>query len=159
MKISVLAVGKIKESWFSDAIREYSKRIGRYAQLWITEVPDEPEREGLSAAQIRQLTEREGRRLLEKEAPGAFRIALCIDGKRMDSAAFSQQISSCMNRGYSRIEFLIGGSNGLSDEAVQSADLKLSFSDMTFPHQLMRVILLEQIYRAFKIMNHEPYHK
>ena len=159
MKITILAVGKIRETYFTDAVREYTKRIGRYAAVGITEVPDEPAGQALSSAQIRQAVEKEGRRLLEKESPSAFRIALCIDGIKMDSVRFSQQLSGCMNRGISNIEFLIGGSNGLSDEVIRSADLKLSFSDMTFPHQLMRVILLEQIYRAFKIMHHEPYHK
>ena len=159
MKISILAVGKIKEPFYRDAVREYEKRLSRYAALEITEVADEPASENLSAAQIRQVTEKEGIRLLAKEKPGAYRIALCIDGKRMDSVAFSQHLGEKIDGGIGRIEFLIGGSNGLSEEAVKSADLKLSFSDMTFPHQLMRVILLEQIYRAFKIRCREPYHK
>ena len=159
MKITVLAVGKIRESYYADAVREYSKRLSRYAQTEVIEVADEKAPESLSAAQRRMVMEKEGRRLLEKESPSAFRIALCIDGIRMDSVRFSQQIEECKNRGYSHIEFLIGGSLGLSPEAVRSADLKLSFSDMTFPHPLMRVILLEQIYRAFKIAAHEPYHK
>lgn len=159
MKLSVLAVGRIRESFFRDAVSEYTKRIGRYAKIEIREIPDEPVPERLSAAQIRQCKEKEGRRILEKQNASAYRIALCIDGTRMDSKAFSARLEEIMSRGISRIEFIIGGSNGLSDEVIESADLKLSFSDMTFPHQLMRVILLEQIYRAFKIMNHEPYHK
>ena len=159
MKIRVLAVGKIKESFFRDAVSEYVKRIGRYAKIEITEFPDEQAPERLSAAQIRQIREKEGRRIPEKQNGSAYRIALCIDGKRMDSEVFSACLEDIMNHGLSTIEFIIGGSNGLSDAVTDSADLKLSFSDMTFPHQLMRVILLEQIYRAFKIMNHEPYHK
>lgn len=159
MKIAVLCVGKIREPYFADAISEYRKRIGRYADVEIIETADEPAPERLSDAQIRQIKGKEGRRLLEKSSPSAFRIALCIDGRRMDSIGFSECLSEAMTHGNSRIEFFIGGSNGLSDEVIRSADLRLSFSDLTFPHQLMRVILLEQIYRAFKIMHHEPYHK
>ena len=159
MKIAILAVGKMKEDSLRDAAAEYEKRLRRYAETQIIQVPDEPAGEHLTAAQIQAVKEKEGRRILEKQSASAYRIALCIDGKRMDSETFSARLAECMNRGYSRIEFMIGGSNGLSDAVIESADLKLSFSDMTFPHQLMRVILLEQIYRAFKIMRHEPYHK
>ena len=159
VKITVLAVGRMKEKFFAEAVREYAKRIGRYAAFTVIEVPDEPAPENLSDALKRRIKEKEGKRLLGKSSPSAYRIALCIEGIRMDSIRFSRLIDESMNRGCSRIEFLIGGSLGLSDEVVRSADLALSFSDMTFPHQLMRVILTEQIYRAFKIRNREPYHK
>lgn len=151
MKITVLCVGKIKEAYFRDAIAEYKKRLSAYCDIAITEVPDDAD----SAAAVQN----EGRRILEKLPEKAFVTALAIEGKKLDSVGLSQKLDDLMTGGNSHFVFIIGGSSGLSDEVLKRADFKLSFSDMTFPHQLMRVILLEQIYRAFKIMRNEPYHK
>lgn len=158
MKITVACVGKIKEKYFTDAINEYSKRLSRYVKLNIAEVTDEKAPESMSEAQAEQVKEIEGERLL-KVIDDSFVVALAINGKKMTSEAFSDFISNNMVKGISHITFVIGGSLGLSDKILERADYKLSFSDMTFPHQLMRVVLLEQIYRAYKIMKNEPYHK
>lgn len=159
MNITVLCVGKIKEGYFSDAVREYSKRLSRYCKLEIIEVPDEKTPDGASEAEEDKIRETEGKRLLKHMKPDAYRIALAIDGTMQDSVAFSREIEHIGVRGYGQIQFLIGGSLGMSPEVLSQADAKLSFSKMTFPHQLMRVILLEQIYRAFRISANEPYHK
>ena len=159
MKITILAVGKIKESYFRDAVAEYRKRLSRFCELNVTEVADEPAPERASEAQCRQIKEREGERLLKASNPKAFHVVLAVDGKRKSSEAFAAELERLALGGCSQIEFFIGGSLGLSEEVLGTADLKLSFSDMTFPHQLMRVILLEQIYRAFKINHNETYHK
>ena len=159
MKITLLAVGKIKEPFYRDAVGEYAKRLSRFCELAVTEVADEPAPERASAAERKNIIAREGERLLAASSPRAFRIALAIDGKRRSSEAFAADLDRLALSGKSSIEFFIGGSLGLSDAVLQAADLKLSFSDMTFPHQLMRVILLEQVYRAFKINRNETYHK
>lgn len=159
MRISILCVGKIKESYFRDGIAEYMKRLSRYATTEIIEVQDEKTPDGASAAEEQQILMTEGERLNKHLSDDAYKIALCIDGKKMDSVTFSAKIEQIKTSGYSHIQFLIGGSLGLSEAVVKRADMRLSFSDMTFPHQLMRVVLLEQIYRAFRIANHEPYHK
>lgn len=159
MRISILCVGKIKESYFRDGIAEYMKRLSRYATTEIIEVQDEKTPDGASAAEEQQILMTEGERLNKHLSDDAYKIALCIDGKKMDSVTFSAKIEQIKTSGYSHIQFLIGGSLGLSEAVVKRADMRLSFSDMTFPHQLMRVVLLEQIYRAFRIVNHEPYHK
>ena len=151
MKITVIAVGKIKEKFYRDAIDEYKKRLSAYADYSIIEVPDEPDSP--------MAVSNEGKRIMEKIPDKAFVIALCIDGKKLDSVGLSEKLNDLMVSGTSHIVFIIGGSSGLSDEVIKRADFKLSFSDMTFPHQLMRVILSEQIYRGFKIMRNEPYHK
>ena len=158
MKITVACVGKIKEKYFKDAIKEYAKRLSRYVTLNIEEVPDEKAPENMSDAQIVQVKETEGERL-NKVIKDSYVVALAIDGKKMTSEGFADFMSDAMVRGVSHITFVIGGSLGLSDKILKRADVKLSFSDMTFPHQLMRVILLEQIYRANRIMKNEPYHK
>lgn len=158
MKITVACVGKIKEKYFTDAINEYSKRLSRYVKLNIAEVTDEKAPESMSEAQAEQVKEIEGERLL-KVIDDSFVVALAINGKKMTSEAFSDFISNNMVKGISHITFVIGGSLGLSDKVLERADYKLSFSDMTFPHQLMRIVLLEQIYRAYRIMKNEPYHK
>lgn len=158
MKITIACVGKIKEKYFTDAIKEYSKRLSKYVDLVITEVPDEKAPENMSNAQMVKVKEIEGERLL-KVVKDSFVVALAIDGKKLASEGFSEFVSDKMVRGVSNITFVIGGSLGLSDEVLKRADYKLSFSDMTFPHQLMRVVLLEQIYRAYRIMKNEPYHK
>lgn len=159
MKITILAVGKVKEKFFREALAEYGKRLSRYCKLQIIEVEDEKAEENLSPLQIEQIKEKEGKRLLRYMDQDAWRIALAIEGKKLDSPAFSEKIENLGIMGKSHIIFVIGGSLGLHDRVLRSADERLSFSDLTFPHQLMRVILLEQIYRAYRISCHEPYHK
>ena len=159
MKITILCVGKIKEGYFRDGIAEYVKRLSRYATTEIVEVQDEKTPDGASLAEEKQILATEGARLMKHLSDDAYKIALCIDGKKMDSVAFSAKIEQIKTAGFSHIQFLIGGSLGLANEVVKKPDFRLSFSDMTFPHQLMRLILSEQIYRAFRIANNEPYHK
>ena len=159
MKITVICVGKIKESYFRDAISEYSKRLSKYTTLEIVEVADEKTSENSSDREIALIQDKEGKRILSHIKDGALCIALAIQGKKMDSVAFSDYIAKRMEEGKSQITFIIGGSLGLSEEVMKRCKYSVSFSDMTFPHQLMRVILLEQIYRGFRILNHEPYHK
>lgn len=159
MKITVLTVGKIKEKFFEQAIAEYSKRLGRYCKLEILQVADEKTPDEASETVKRQIKEKEGERLLSQIRDGAYVIALAIEGKMLDSVELSQKIEQLGISGVSQIVFVIGGSLGLSDAVLSRADYLLSFSKMTFPHQLMRVILLEQVYRGYRIMNREPYHK
>lgn len=159
MKISICCVGKVKESYFRGAIEEYSKRLGRYCKLEVLEVADCRTPDGASAAEEEAIKQTEGDRLLSKIKDDAYVIALAIDGKKLDSVELSDKIASLGVNGVSHIQFVIGGSLGLHESVLKRADFKLSFSDMTFPHQLMRVILLEQIYRSYRIMNNEPYHK
>lgn len=157
--IRIIAVGKIKEKYLEDAISEYSKRLKAYTRLEIIQVADEKCPESASEAQILQLKEKEGNRILDNINDKAYVITLEITGKKLTSTGFAQEMDRLRIRGYSDITFVIGGSCGLSPQVSQRADMKLSFSDLTFPHQLMRVILLEQIYRSFKISRNEPYHK
>ncbi len=159
MKISVLCVGKIKERFYREAVEEYTKRLSRYCKMEICEVSDEKTPEKPSDVWKRQILEREAERLRRYLKPDAFVIALAVDGKKMDSLVFAEELERLGVNGISHIQFLIGGSLGLEEGLQKKADLKLSFSDMTFPHQLMRVILLEQIYRGYRIINKEPYHK
>ena len=159
MKITILCVGKIKEKFYRDAIAEYEKRLSRYCKLEIIEVADEKTPDGASEQVENQIKEREAERMEKYLRDGAFVCALAIDGKQLDSVELSEKIERLGTSGTSHIIFLIGGSLGMSDGLLKRADMKLSFSKMTFPHQLMRVILLEQIYRAYRIMNGEPYHK
>ena len=159
MKITILCVGKIKESFYRDAVSEYAKRLSKYTKFEVVEVPDEECPESASKALEEQIKEKEGERILKKIPKGAYVIVLAIDGKKKDSVEFSENLQKIFLSGKSEICFVIGGSLGLSDAVQKTGDERLSFSDMTFPHQLMRVILSEQIYRAFRIMNHEPYHK
>lgn len=159
MYITILAVGKLKEKYLKQGIDDYIRRLGPYAKVAVVEVPDEPAPETMSEAEIAAVKRAEGERLLGKLAPDAYTIALAIDGKAMTSEAFAAKLDDLATYGKSKIAFIIGGSNGLSDEVLRRADFKLSFSSFTFPHQLMRLILLEQIYRAFKINRGEPYHK
>jgi len=159
MKITILCVGKVKEKFYRDAIMEFSKRLSRYCKLEIIEVTDEKTQEEASENEIRMIKEKEGERLLKNIKDDAYVICLCIDGKQLDSEELSEKIEKLGVQGTSHIYFVIGGSLGLSEMVVKRADFKLSFSKMTFPHQLMRVILLEQIYRSYRIMNNEPYHK
>ncbi len=163
MKITILCVGKIKEKFYRDAIAEYEKRLSRYCKLEIIEVADEKTPEGASETVELQIKEKEAERMIARMEKylrdGAFVCALAIDGKQLDSVELSKKIDRLGTGGTSHIIFLIGGSLGMADSLLKRADMKLSFSKMTFPHQLMRVILLEQIYRAYRIMNGEPYHK
>lgn len=159
MKITILCVGKVKEKFYRDAIDEYTKRLSRYSKLEIIEVADEKTEENSSETEIALIKNKEGERLLKHIKEDAYVIALSIDGKQLDSEELSKKINSLGIQGTSHIYFVIGGSLGLSDEVIKRANYKLSFSKMTFPHQLMRVILLEQIYRAYRIINNEPYHK
>ncbi|MDO4344407.1 MAG: 23S rRNA (pseudouridine(1915)-N(3))-methyltransferase RlmH [Eubacteriales bacterium] len=159
MKITLICVGKIKEKYFSDAIAEYRKRLSRYAKLEILEVADEKTPEDASLAEELQIKAKEGDRILKAVKDGAYLIALAIDGKKISSEAFAEFIGKRQVGGDSHLVFVIGGSLGLDKRVLDRADVLLSFSDMTFPHQLMRVILLEQIYRGFRILHHEPYHK
>ena len=159
MKITIVCVGKIKEKFYQDAIAEYVKRLSRYVSLNILEVKDEKTKEQASPAEEKQVKDLEGERILKNIREDGYVIALAIEGKTLDSVELSEKIDALGLGGTSHIYFVIGGSLGLSEEVLKRADYKLSFSRMTFPHQLMRVILLEQIYRSYRIINHEPYHK
>lgn len=159
MRITVLTVGKIKEKYFTGAIEEYSKRLGRYCKLEIIETPDEKTPDSAGSGQELIIKRKEGERLLKHIGDNSYVIALAIEGEMPDSIELSKKIEKLGIDGVSHIIFVIGGSLGLDEEILKRADYRLSFSKMTFPHQLMRVILLEQIYRAYRINNNEPYHK
>ena len=159
MRITLVCVGRIKEKYFSAAVAEYEKRLSRYCRLEIMEVADEKTPDGASEAVNRQIRQREGQRILDRIPQEAYVIALAVAGKQPDSVELAQELERLAVNGVSHIVLVIGGSLGLSPEVMQRAHAALSFSRMTFPHQLMRVILLEQIYRSYRIINHEPYHK
>lgn len=159
MKITILTVGKIKEKFYRDAISEYEKRLSRYCKLDIVEVADEKTPERASEAEQQKILEKEGERILANIRENTYVIILAIHGKMLDSVELSKKISGLAVSGVSDITFVIGGSLGLSDGVMKRGDFLLSFSSMTFPHQLMRVILLEQVYRSYRIANNEPYHK
>ena len=159
MEIRIITVGKIKEKYLNDGIAEYAKRLSRYCKLNFIQVPDEKTPDKASDGVNRQIKETEGNRLLSHIREQDYVIALAIEGKLLDSVELSDLIAKLGVQGKSSIAFVIGGSLGLSDAVLKRADYKLSFSRMTFPHQLMQMILLEQIYRGYRIMNHEPYHK
>ncbi len=159
MKVTVACVGKIKEKYFTAAIEEYSKRLGRYINLEICQVNDEKAPENMSRAEQEKVKDIEGERLLKAVKEQSYVVALAIDGKKLSSEGLADFFQQSMVKGVGHMTFVIGGSLGLSKAVLDRADYKLSFSDMTFPHQLMRVILLEQIYRANRIMKNEPYHK
>lgn len=159
MKITILTVGKIKEKYLTMAIDEYKKRLSRYCKLEILEVADEKTPDGASEAEERIIKNKEGERLLALIKPQSYVIALAIEGEMLSSPGLAEKIEKIGVSGSGHITLVIGGSLGLSDAVLDRADYKLSFSRMTFPHQLMRVILLEQVYRAYKIINGEPYHK
>lgn len=159
MKITIIAVGKIKEKYFRDAIAEYTKRLSRYCRLEIIEVEDEKTPDKASPAQEELIKEKEAERILKHLKDDAFVIMLEIAGKMYDSVEFAGNLARLGIQGNSHIQFIIGASLGLHEKVSARADMALSFSRMTFPHQLMRVILLEQIYRSFRITNGEPYHK
>lgn len=159
MKITLVAVGKIKEKFFADAIGEYGKRLSRYCKLEIIQVADEKTPDKASEAQARQIKEKEGERVLAQIKEGSYVIALAIEGKMASSEELAEKMERLGIEGKSQVVFVIGGSLGLSEAVMRRADENLSFSRMTFPHQLMRVILLEQIYRSYRIIAGEPYHK
>lgn len=159
MRISVLTVGKVKEKFYTQAIEEFTKRLGRYCKLEIIEVADEKTPDGAGAAIEAMILEKEGARLDKYIRADAYVIALAIEGKMLTSEELAHKIETLGVGGESHIQFIIGGSLGLAPEILKRADFLLSFSKMTFPHQLMRVILLEQIYRSYKIIKKEPYHK
>jgi 23S rRNA (pseudouridine1915-N3)-methyltransferase len=158
MKIRVIAVGKIKEKYLVEGIKEYSKRISRYCKLELIEVSDEKAPESLSEKDEENVKNKEGERILNKISD-EYVIALAIEGKKVNSIELSEMINRIFSYESSDITFVIGGSLGLSKDVLNRANTKLSFSDMTFPHQLMKLILLEQVYRTFRIINNEPYHK
>ena len=159
MKISVIAVGKIKEKYLKDAITEYGKRLSRYCKLEVIEVADEKTPEQASEAVEESIRAKEGERLLKHIRDDMYVITLEIGGKMLTSEEFAERIETLGVQGKSSIAFVIGGSIGLGKEVLRQSDFALSFSKMTFPHQLMRVVLLEQVYRAYRIINGEPYHK
>ena len=159
MNIKIITVGKIKEKYIQEGIKEYSKRLSRYCILDIIEIDDEKAPENLSDKEMDIVKVKEGERILGKIPQNSFVIALAIEGKLLSSEDLSQKMSDVMVQGINDITFIIGGSLGLSTEVLNRSDFKLSFSKMTFPHQLMRLIMLEQVYRAWRIMKNEPYHK
>lgn len=159
MKISIICVGKIKEKFYRMALDEYSKRLSRYCKLEILEVADEKTPDNASNHEVELIKDKEGERILKNIRRDATVIALAIDGKMLSSEQLADKIRQLGVMGESHIQFIIGGSLGLSDRVFEAADMLLSFSKMTFPHQLMRVILLEQVYRSYRIIQGEPYHK
>ncbi|MFG6337656.1 MAG: 23S rRNA (pseudouridine(1915)-N(3))-methyltransferase RlmH [Lachnospiraceae bacterium] len=159
MKITVITVGKLKEKFFREAAAEYEKRLGRYCRLEIRETADEKTPDGASETERELILKKEGARVAKLLPDDAYVVTLEIEGRRFTSEAFAGEIERLGVSGIGHIVFVIGGSLGLHNSIKKRADLAVSFSDMTFPHQLMRVVLLEQIYRAFRIINREPYHK
>lgn len=159
MKISIICVGKMREKFYRDALAEYAKRLSRYCRLEILEVEDEMTPDGASQALEEQIKLKEAKKLLSGLREDAYTIALEIQGRKMNSVEFAGMIDRLGVQGKSHIQFVIGGSLGLHESVTRLAHFHLSFSDMTFPHQLMRVILLEQIYRGYRIIGGEPYHK
>lgn len=159
MKITLITVGKIKEKYLKDAIAEYSKRLSRYCKLEIVEVADEKTPDNASDTVEDAIRDKEGERILKYVKEDAYVITLEIAGKMLTSEELAEKVEKLGVQGTSHIIFIIGGSIGLGREILKKSDYALSFSKMTFPHQLMRVILLEQIYRSYRIINHEPYHK
>ncbi len=159
MKITLITVGKIKEKYLRDAIAEYSKRLSRYCKLEIVEVADEKTPDQASETVEENIRAKEGERILKYIKDDMYVITLEIDGRMLSSEEFAGKIESLGVQGKSSIAFVIGGSIGLGKEVLRRSDYALSFSKMTFPHQLMRVILLEQVYRGYRIINGEPYHK
>lgn len=159
MKVTIIAVGKLKERYLKEGIGEYTKRLSRFCDLQLLEVDDEQAPDSLSAMQEEQVKKKETARILSKLKEGTFLIVMDVKGDKKSSEGFATTLQACFNTGKSNITFVIGGSLGLDTELIKKADLRLSISDMTFPHQLTRLILLEQLYRAFKIINGETYHK
>ncbi len=159
LTIKILTVGKLKEKYLKDAVSEYLKRLSRYCKAEILELKEELVSENPVESEIKSVLLKEGKKIFEKIGESAFVVALCVEGEQMTSEKFSRMLEKVPLSGCSEVVFIIGSSHGLSDEVKNRADLKLSFSEMTFPHQLMRVILLEQIYRGFNISSGGKYHK
>lgn len=159
LNITIISVGKLKEKYLKMGIDEYTKRLSAYAKIEHIEVPDEKAPENLSALDMLNVKEKEGERILAKLHPDTYIFTLEIEGKQRTSEAFAKEIENLGTYGKSKIAFIIGGSLGLSEAIRKRADTSISFSKMTFPHQLMRLVLVEQVYRAFRIMRGEPYHK
>ena len=159
MNINIISVGKIKEKYLKDAIDEYKKRLSRFCKLTIKEVTDEPMSQNPSKKEIESILKKEGEKIISSIKNTDFLISLCVEGKQKTSEEFAKFFSEECVKGANTFTFVIGGSVGLCDEIKNMSHTKLSFSKMTFPHQLMRVVLLEQIYRAFKINANESYHK
>lgn len=159
MKITIIAVGKVKEKFYRDAIDEFTKRLSKYCKLEIVEVVDEKTPDNASQAEELKIKSKEGDRILAAIRDDMYVTALAIEGKQLSSVELADKINQLGISGKSSIAFVIGGSLGLDGRVLGRADYKLSFSPMTFPHQLMRVILLEQIYRSYRIISGEPYHK
>lgn len=159
MNINIIAVGKIKEDFLKKAVSEYEKRLSRFCKLNIIEVPDEPMSDRPTDGEREQVLKKEGARILTAMKNTDVLITLCVEGRQLTSEEFAQKLGNACLGGASSFTFVIGGSLGLLEDIKVKSSLRLSFSKMTFPHQLMRVILLEQIYRAFKINRNESYHK
>ena len=159
MNIKIIGVGKLKEKYFKDGIAEYAKRLGRFGKFEIVEVPDEKAPESLSEAQMQNVKEKEGERILAKIKDKEYVFALAIEGKERSSEAFSKELMQLVTYGHSDITFVIGGSLGLSPAVMKRSNAQISFGKFTLPHQLMRLVLTEQIYRAFMINEGSPYHK
>lgn len=159
MNISVICIGKLKETYWNDAVKEYTKRLGKYCKLDIDELKESRLPDKASSAEEEAVKEAEGKTILSRIKKNDFVIALEIKGKALTSEQLAEKMETLAMEGHGRVVFIIGGSLGLSPEVLKRADYKLSFSEMTFPHQMMRVILLEQIYRSFKIRKRETYHK
>lgn len=159
MKIKLICVGKLKEKYLDDGIKEYLKRISAYSDIEVIEVADERIPDNPSLAEETIVKSKEGRRILDKVKQDDYMILLDVQGKELDSIQFAERIEDCMINGKSTIDFVIGGSLGHGEDVLTRANARISFSQMTFPHQLMRLILVEQIYRAFKIIRHGTYHK
>ncbi|TCZ75727.1 23S rRNA (pseudouridine(1915)-N(3))-methyltransferase RlmH [Paenibacillus albiflavus] len=159
MNIQIITVGKLKERYLVQGIAEYAKRLGAYAKVQFVEVPDEKAPESMSAAEEEQVRRKEGERILSSLREDSYAIALAIDGDQLASEQLAARLQDLATYGRSQVAFIIGGSLGLSPEVLRRADMRLSFGRMTLPHQLMRLVLVEQIYRAFKISRGEPYHK
>ena len=157
--VTIVAVGKIKEKFFTDAIDEYAKRLSAYCRFEVVEVKDEKTPDNPTENEKNLILDREAERILQKIPKGAKVISLCVEGKQMTSEKFADLISRSTVEGTSRLVFVIGGSMGLADKVKNMSDLRLSFSEMTFPHMLMRVVLAEQIYRGFTIISGKTYHK
>ncbi|MBC7765215.1 MAG: 23S rRNA (pseudouridine(1915)-N(3))-methyltransferase RlmH [Hyphomonadaceae bacterium] len=158
-RIKIIAVGKIKESFFRESLLEYQKRLSRYCKLEIVELTDEKIADKASLKDEEKIRDLEGQRIINALKDVDATVALCIEGEMRDSVAFANTLQQFAVQGKQTVAFVIGGSLGLSDAVKQTAQLKLSFSPMTFPHQLMRVVLLEQVYRGYKILGAETYHK
>ncbi len=159
LSVNIICIGKIKEKYWSEAIAEYKKRLGAFCKFRIVELDEEKTYGNPNASGINSILNAEGKRIINALSKGSFTVAMCIEGKQLTSPELGEKLSDIALSGYSSVDFIIGGSWGLSDEVKNRSDLKLSMSRMTFPHQMARVVLSEQIYRAFEINNNGKYHK